>query len=451
MTAQNTPPASSPSVLRRGRLLGKYRLIHRVGEGGYADVWRAQDTIEGIPVALKMPRRLLADSAAIIADFRREARILAQLDHPHILRLKNADIIENRIVLAYELGKEDLEMRLRRRYRTEWALKVVHQLLEALSGAHEKKIIHRDVKPENVFLFEDDKVRLGDFCIAHLADAKLTGETSSGTLGYMAPEQAYGRPGFSSDVFSVGLILYRLLSGQLPNWPFAWPYPGLENLSRKVPPAMISVIKKATAFHPRSRYFNATRMLTAYRYALAKFRRFENDPVKKVRREKRVSQTASRKWEDMRVREFEKTFHNRYGLRFECRKCGHPIGEEMSYCPWCGTGDNSCRETTTYPAFCPECERGVRMEWKHCPWCYAGRFADAVPRPHKDKRYTEKCANPECADRRMMPFMRYCPACKTKAKRPPKCTAGEKPCPHCRWPVASGFWRNCAWCGKKVT
>ena len=120
----------------------------------------------------------------------------------------------------------------------------------------------------------------------------------------------------------------------------------------------------------------------------------------------------------------------------------------MSFCPWCGTDDNSFRETTPYPAYCHECERGVRLEWKYCPWCFKGRFADTLDRPHSDRRYTERCSNRACPDRRMMPFMHYCPTCKTKAKRPPRCQDGEKPCPHCRWPIPAGYWNRCAWCGK---
>jgi len=429
--------------------LGKYRLIRRVGEGGYSEVWRATDTVEGIPVALKMPYRPAADSR-VLEDFRHEARILAQLDHPNILRLKNADIIEGRLVLAYELGAESLDERMLRRYRTPWALGVIRQLLEALGAAHEKKIIHRDVKPENIVLFPGERVRLGDFCIARLADATLTRDSSAGTLGFMAPEQAYGRPALASDVFAAGMVLYQLLSGQLPAWPFEWPYPGHESLAGRVPGEMVSVIRKATAFQPRGRYPDAKRMLAAFDYALSKFRRLEAER-KKGRRARRGPLRRLPRWEEVRVRDFEKRFRRRFGLSCECRKCGHPIGEAMSFCPWCGTDDNSFRETTSHPSYCPECERGVRLEWKYCPWCFNGRFADARQRPHSDPRYTERCANPDCPDRRMMPFMRYCPWCKTKAKRPPKPQEGEKTCPHCRWPVPQGFWKFCAWCGKEAS
>ncbi|MEE9275737.1 MAG: serine/threonine-protein kinase [bacterium] len=445
--ARDARPRAS---LRRGEKLGKYKLLRRLGEGGYADVWRAMDTVEGVPVALKLPRRPPAD-AQVLADFHREAHILSQLDHPNILRLKNADIISGRLVLAYDLGLGSLDHRMGRRHRTGWALEVVRQLLEALGAAHEKKIMHRDVKPENIILFPGDRVRLGDFCIARLANAKLTQETSSGTLGFMAPEQAYGRPALASDVFAAGLVLHQLLTGQLPPWPFDWPYPGLETLRRKAPPEMITVIRRATAFQQRARYPDASRMLAAYNYALSKFRRLEAQRKARRSRKRRRAGESPLRWERIRLREFEKRFRKRYGLHFSCRKCGNPIGEAMPFCPWCGTDDNSLRNTTGHPAYCYSCERGVRMEWDYCPWCYTGRFADAVNRPHSDARYTQRCANPACPDRRMMPFMRYCPWCKTKVKRPIKCEEGEKPCRHCRWPVPAGFWTVCAWCGKETS
>ncbi len=439
----------NPPRPRRGSLIGKYRLIRRLGQGGFGDVWRAMDTVEGIPVALKILHRMTTDKQ-LLYEFRHEARILSQLDHPNILRLKNADFIDGLLVLAYEVGTESLAQRIKRRYQTDWALDLMRQVIEGLSAAHAKKIIHRDVKPENIFLFSSDSIRIGDFGIACLADEHLNQETSSGTLGFMAPEQAYGLPSRSSDVFSAGLVLYQLLSGYLPSWPFKWPYPGEEAVRRKVPPEMISVIRKATAFEPRGRYTDARRMLAAYNYALSRHRRM-NTP-KKNKHPAPVNGDNHResfRWEWVRVREFENQFRKRYGLQYSCRKCGNPVGEAMSYCPWCKTDDNSFREVTSFPAFCPDCDRGVRLEWKFCPWCYSGRFSDHIDRRHSDPRYTERCGNSSCKDRRLMPFMRYCPSCKTKVKRPPRPQQNEAPCPHCRWPIPKGgFWKNCAWCGK---
>jgi serine/threonine-protein kinase len=443
---------TTPLRLRRGSHLGKYRLIRRLGQGGFGDVWRAMDTIEGLPVALKIPHRTTTDKQ-LLYEFRHEARMLAQLDHPNILRLKNADFIDGQLILAYEAGIESLAQRIERRYRTDWALGLMRQILEGLTAAHAKKIIHRDVKPENIFLFAGDHVRIGDFGIACLADENLNRETSSGTLGFMAPEQAYGLPSRSSDVFSAGLVLYQLLSGYLPSWPFKWPYPEEESVRRKVPPEMISVIRKATAFEPKGRYPDAKRMLAAYDYALSRYHRMNN--AKKSKPAPPVNghnHNESFRWEWVRVREFEKQFRKRYGLHYSCRKCGNPVGEAMSYCPWCKTNDNSFREVTSFPAFCPDCERGVRLEWKFCPWCYSGRFTDHIDRRHSDPRYTERCGNASCKDRRLMPYMRYCPSCKTKVKRPPRLQENEAPCPHCRWPIPKGgFWKNCGWCGKNTS
>jgi serine/threonine protein kinase len=102
-------------------------------------------------------------------------------------------------------------------------------MIEAVAYAHRQRIIHCDIKPENFILFPDNRLRLTDFGIARVAQNTVAG-SGSGTVGYMAPEQAMGKPSMRSDVFSLGLVIYRMLTGQLPEWPFEWPPP-------RIPPA----------------------------------------------------------------------------------------------------------------------------------------------------------------------------------------------------------------------
>jgi len=258
--------------LRARQMLGKYRIERRLNEGAFANVYCAMDTIEGVRVAIKVPHLgLLSDD--MLADFRREVRLAAQLDHPNILPLKNADVIDERLVIAFSLGEETLSERFRRRMSTRTTLNFAEQLLEAVAYAHGRRIIHCDVKPDNIILFAGERLRLADFGISKVA-ARTIQASGSGTVGYMAPEQAMGRPSFRSDVFAVGLVVYRMLTGQLPEWPYDWPPPGIDRLRQKSHPELIRVLAKAMSPLPRNRYCDGEAMLSAFRRIKAKSYRF---------------------------------------------------------------------------------------------------------------------------------------------------------------------------------
>lgn len=251
--------------------IGKYRILGRLTEGGFARLYRAFDTVEGLHVALKVPLESPTSRAALSL-FRGEIRVNAQLDHPNILPIKNADLIDDVLVVASPLGVESLADRLTRRIGLARALHYGEQLLEALAYAHSKGVVHCDIKPENVILFEDDRLRLGDFGLARIS-LRSFAASGSGTVGYMAPEQAMGRPSPRSDVFSAGLVLYRMFAGKLPVWPFEWPPPGHAALERKLTPGMRNMLRKSLRIDQRRRFSDAREMLATYRRMLPAVRR----------------------------------------------------------------------------------------------------------------------------------------------------------------------------------
>jgi len=169
-------------VLKARQLLGKYRIAGRLGEGGFATVYRAYDTIEGIPVALKIPHPRLV-TKDVLESFRKEVRLTANLDHPNILPIKNAEFVGKQFVIAYPLGEGTLDQRLKRRLATRTALHYAEQMLEALAFAHRHRIIHCDIKPDNFILFPGGRVRLADFGIAKVArSTALLNAKGTGTI-----------------------------------------------------------------------------------------------------------------------------------------------------------------------------------------------------------------------------------------------------------------------------
>jgi serine/threonine protein kinase len=225
--------ATGPSSLdlKAGQRLGKYRLSQYLGQGGSCEVWKARDTVESIWVALKIPLADVhgkRDNQALL----REIKLVAQLRHQHIMPIKNADIIGGQAVLATELSVGTLDD-CSKPMSTRRIISIIAQVLDGLAYAHRKRMVHCDVTPSNIFLFPNGRAALGDFGIGLKLQGRMTTVDDFGTPGYVAPEQAYGRPTFRSDCFAVGLILYEYLTGVLPRWPFRWPPRGCKRLREK--------------------------------------------------------------------------------------------------------------------------------------------------------------------------------------------------------------------------
>ncbi|MGB3049876.1 MAG: serine/threonine-protein kinase [Polyangiales bacterium] len=256
--------AASTQPLKARQVLGKYRIRRRIGAGAFATVYEAYDTIEGIPIALKVPNldQLTKESLSAI---HREVRLTARLEHENILPLRNAMMIDGHFVIATPIGEQTLTDRLHYRLGPKTALAYTEQLIDALAYAHEMRVIHCDIKPCNVILFPDGQARLADFGIAKLAlRTRTIMGSGQGTVGYIAPEQAMGKPSFRSDVFSMGLLIYRMFAGELPAWPFDWPLPGAERLRRTVSREFIVFLRRSIEIRERKRFRDGVQMQKAF-------------------------------------------------------------------------------------------------------------------------------------------------------------------------------------------
>ncbi len=431
---------TTPGPLRKGGRLGKYRLDRRLGQGAFAEVWRARDTVEKRDVALKVTH---ADAVAAWGrdPIEREARIASRLVHPHIVTVRNADWLEGRFVMVTDLAVRNLAEHSGVRRSPRMALNVIRQIASGLAYAHEHRVLHRDVKPENILIFQDGRAGLADFGASLFQEGATRTRTEAGTLGYMAPEQAYGRPSFTSDVFSLGIIAYETLTGVRPSWPFEWPPEGIKRFEARVPEPVARVLRRAAEFDPRKRYGSAIQLSQALEVAFGQAERETPRGPRRRRARRRAPQSPL----EVQSKLFRRHYGSALGMGYECHRCEGPIAESMSHCPWCGSGDNSFREITRYPLVCPECERGVRAEWKACPWCYAGRFEGDGRMPPHDSKATRTCGR-GCPGQ-LRPFMRYCPLCKRKTPRPWVIPELRDRCPRCRWSDSRQFWRFCPWCG----
>lgn len=422
-------------MLRARQKLGKYRILGRIASGPLADVYKAADTIHKTRVALKVPK---ADDNVSQDDFLREVQIATRLNHANILPVQDASFIDGNFVIAMELGTESLADRIVRRMSTARAMSIADQALAALAHAHEKKIIHCDIKPENFILFPGNRLKLADFGFAKISLRTLKA-SGSGTIDYIAPEQAMGRPKFQSDVFSLGLVLYRLFSGKLPEWPFKWPMVGYERLQKKYPPELSTMLRKAIELDPADRYRNASEMATVFRRVKRKY------AEKNSSRRRRSVSVKGAGWRRMQWREFQRLYRKDLETRHSCRRCEGPVAENMQVCPWCRTDNPAKGAETSMPAICPRCERGVKTDWRYCAWCYGPGFEVETTRRFPDKRYSGKCANARCREP-LMPFMRYCPWCKVKIKKPSKIAGNRQKCSSCHSGIVREFWNFCPWC-----
>ena len=429
--------------LRFRQRLGQYRIEGKLASGGFAVVHKAFDTALGIRVAIKIPHDYMVD-AETRDRFRQEVRLAARLDHPNILPIKTAGVIDGQFVLVTPLGIESLADRMTRRMGRKLVIEVARQLLEALACAHKERVIHCDVKPENLIVFPGNLVRLADFGLARIALRSINA-SGSGTVGYLAPEQALGRPSLRSDVFSAGMILYRLMSGKLPEWPFRAPLPGMARAQSQYHPDLVALVLRAIEVDETKRFRDAGAMLAA-------FKKLENRALKTPSQKKKrnTSRSAARDWKAERRKQFQREFGRELRATHECTSCSGPVSEEMSFCPWCKQRLSLDPESTRHPAFCQGCGHGAKLDWRFCGWCHGGAIGPLSTREYSDSHYEWRCKNKKCTHRLLLPFMKYCPWCRAKVTHKWRIEGSRDSCKGCGWGVLRDYWESCPWCGKRI-
>jgi len=198
----------------------RYQVTGRLGSGGMGEVYRAQDSVLGRTVALKVLPVELARQPGFITRFQREAQSAARVNHPNVVQVYDWGESEDTyyMVMEYVRGK-NLRQILGENGRLEprQACEVISQVLGALAAAHDQGLVHRDVKPENVLVSTDGAVKVTDFGIARAAEGTAFTSSMLGTVAYAAPEQARGEPvGPRTDLYSAGCVYYELLTGSMP-------------------------------------------------------------------------------------------------------------------------------------------------------------------------------------------------------------------------------------------
>src|SRR3954463_13992158 len=210
------------STLVGMQLNGRYRLDAQIGSGGMSTVYRAFDAVLERRVAVKLMHREITADTDQLERFRREARAVAQLSHPHIVGVIDAGEEDGRPYIVFEYVEgETLKDRIRRlgRLPVDEAIAYAIEIARALGAAHGRGIVHRDVKPQNVLVDEEGSAKVTDFGIARsMDDSGLTADGRVlGTTGYVAPEQARGHDvNGQSDIYSLGVVLYEMLTGDVP-------------------------------------------------------------------------------------------------------------------------------------------------------------------------------------------------------------------------------------------
>lgn len=271
---------------------GRYRIVKQIGRGGMADVYLAKDLIlDGEEVAVKVLRTNYQTDPIAVARFQREARAMADLDHPHIVRITDIGEEDGQQYLAMEyVAGLDLKRYIKEHYplSNEEAVRIMGQILLAMRLAHTKGIVHRDLKPQNILLTPDGTAKVTDFGIAvAFAETSLTQTNSMlGSVHYLSPEQARGsKATFQSDIYAMGIIFYEMLTGHIPYdgdsavtialQHFQKPLPSVIAENPSVPQALENVVIKATAKKLTDRYQSVSEMYVDLSSSLSYNRRNE--------------------------------------------------------------------------------------------------------------------------------------------------------------------------------
>ncbi|PAF30099.1 Stk1 family PASTA domain-containing Ser/Thr kinase [Paenibacillus sp. 7516] len=274
------------------QLGGRYEVIERVGGGGMALVYKAQDLLLNRNVAIKVLRQQFVHDEEFIRRFRREAQSAASLSHPNVVSIYDVGQEDDvhYIVMEYVEGKNLNEIiKERAPLQVDEAVRIASQIADALDHAHHNQIIHRDIKPHNILIGRNGRVKVTDFGIARAVTSTTITQTGSvvGSVHYFSPEHAKGIvTGEKSDLYSLGIVLYQMLTGQLPFLGESPISVALKHLQEEfdeprkfnplIPQSVENVILKSMRKNPQERYQSAKEMQNDLETCLMPERRNEN-------------------------------------------------------------------------------------------------------------------------------------------------------------------------------
>jgi serine/threonine protein kinase len=254
----------------RGQIIGKYKILSTIGSGGFGTVYLAEDTWIDKKVALKVPHKQGVDFGELL----REPRLLATLNHPNIVTILTAEKQENVFFIVMEfVPGETLETIVAREGALDVSLALDYtcQICNAVDHAHRHGVLHRDLRPANVLVAESGMLKVADFGTSRFLEIAAHGTTVIGSPPYMAPEQFHGKAVFASDLYSLGVTMYQMMTGVLP---YDTPSPAdLDRLMRgelvtaprlrnpKIPKAISDIVLKALAPDIHARYHRAGDLL----------------------------------------------------------------------------------------------------------------------------------------------------------------------------------------------
>ena len=303
-------------MIDKGELIdNRYKIIKSIGEGGMANVYLAWDTILEREVAVKVLRGDLAEDEKFIRRFQREANSASSLRHPNIVEMYDVGEDNGKyfIVMEYVNGKT-LKSLIKKRgaLNLNEAIDIMLQLTSGIACAHDSYIIHRDIKPQNVLILEDGRVKITDFGIAMALNSNELTQTNSvmGSVHYLPPEQASGSGStIKSDIYSLGILMFELLTGKVPfkgdnAVEIAIKHmkdqiPSVCNINESIPQSVENIILNACAKNPKNRYDSVSEMYEDLKTCLDPERQNEERVVYKypehnIEDTKRISKLESR-------------------------------------------------------------------------------------------------------------------------------------------------------------
>lgn len=309
-------------IVKGQRINDRYQIVKTIGEGGMANVYLAYDTILDRNVAVKVLRGDLASDEKFVRRFQREALAASSLSHPNIVEVY--DVGEDNgsyyIVMEYIEGKHLKQLIKKRGSLTlTEVVDIMLQVTDGMSAAHDKFIIHRDIKPQNIMILENGLIKITDFGIAMALNSTQLTQTNSvmGSVHYLPPEQASGKGAtIQSDVYSMGILMYELLTGTLPFRGdnaveialkhIKEPFPRIKEKNSNIPQSIENIIMKATAKNVKNRYADAKEMYDDLKTALTDARASEPKYTFKYTDDEIENKNNRKKTEDEKLEEFLK-------------------------------------------------------------------------------------------------------------------------------------------------